>query len=109
MNRHGIKTTRRTISFLSFKGDAKESTLDQVTLPPEAGLDEKMWHRFGEWLKRMGKGWEYASEEAICEWSVDYWNASLSSHELPRRFDRIATTEDLEAAGVAQCPKSRQR
>lgn len=100
MNRHGIKTTRRLITFFSFKGDAKKSSPDQVTIPPEAGLDEKMWHRFGEWLKRMGNGWEYADEKTICEWSIEYWNDSLSRGDIPRRFDRMATKKDLQELGI---------
>jgi hypothetical protein len=98
MNRHGIKTTQRVISFLSFKGNNKKSSLDQVTLPPAMGLNGlggAMYHRFGEWLKRNGYGWEYAEDEKICKWATEFWNASLSSGDLPRRFDRMALKNEF--------------
>ena len=81
---------------MSFKGKAKTSSLDQVTLPPVHGISEKMYHRFGEWLKRMGYGWEYATEEQLCRWSVEFWNESLSPDELFRQFDRMATKDDMQ-------------
>ena len=89
MNRHGIYTEKKVISFLSFKGAAKQSTLDQVTLPPETGLGGNMFHKFGEWLKREGHDWQFLPEEKLCRLAVDFFNLSLTPKESPRRFDSM--------------------
>ena len=99
MNRHGIRTDKREIFFMSFKGRDKKSSLDQVTLPPVLGLNDhsRLFHRFGEWLKREGYGWECASEQQICQWAIQYWNTSLAPGDKPRRYHRLAKKADLPA------------
>lgn len=97
MNRHGLRTEIKKITFFSFKGDAKVSTMDQITLPPSLGLDGSvggLFHRFGEWLKREGVDWQYASEEELCILGIAYWNASLTPNDLPRRFDRMVAKKE---------------
>jgi hypothetical protein len=96
VNRHGIKTTTKEVFFFSFKGDSTVSSLDQITLPPAMGLSDQMFHRFGEWLKREGHAWEYLSEERLCQLSIEFFNLALMQHEKPRRFDRMATKEEIK-------------
>jgi len=96
MNYHGVKIQKRDITFWSFKG-GDVSSLDQVTVPPAMGLDAgsgQLFHRFGEWLKREGRSWEFASEEKICRWAVEFFNLTLGPRESPRRFDRMATKKE---------------
>ncbi len=95
MNRHGIVTTKRLISFFSFKGDSKESSLDQITLPPSMGMWRDMNYAFGEWLKREGHDWESLPEETLCRLGIDWWNKWGHDDCELRRFDRMATKKEI--------------
>lgn len=98
MSMHRVKTEKKDIFFLSFKGDSMVSTLDQITLPPAMGVNMgrsvNLYYSFGEWLKREGHGWEFVSEEKLCRLSIDYFNSSLDTGEKLRRFDRMAAKKD---------------
>ncbi len=98
------KVYERDIFFFSFKGDAKVSTLDQVSLPPPMGMMQGVggnWHAFGEWLKRMGYSVDVpTTDEQICKWSIEYFNITVgvlswSKNENSRRFDRMAKPSEI--------------
>lgn len=94
---HGVVVLKRELFFMSFKGDNKASSLDQVTLPPRLGMTA-MTYNLGEWLKREGHDWESLSEKRLCELCCDYWNRWLQEGEAPRRFDRLAGASDVPPA-----------
>lgn len=101
MNRHGVKTEKKHIFFMSFKGNDKESSLDQVTVPPVVEC-RGMVYPFGEWLLRgthtpggRAYDWQSTAAEDICQLATEYWNQHLERGDLPRRFDRMANKQEI--------------
>ncbi len=96
MNRHGIKTETKQLFFMTFKG-GRDSSLDQVTLPPSEDQLQPghFFHTFGEWLRREGHDWRRLPEPEICRLSVEFFNKDLRPGEHARQYHRMATDEDM--------------